>query len=315
MNRYLLALAAAVLFAAPAAAMEADDVVRLTKANVGDEVIVAQMRAAKARFVLSADEIVRLKKDGVSDAVLKAMIESAKAQPAKEPPADARAGEENQPPAAEPKATDVGLLILENLDSRDYSVQVDARNRNVFYWKASGAEGREPMPARSSQVYRLAPGNYRLTWVSGADNHLIKVLPGKESRATLTRTSAEGTEVVYLSLFEDGDRRGGGRLATLADRSPAERPVVAPVQAPRVVERQYYSVPAQPAGYVAGGVYDSPHYYDYGRHYGWLMPGLSAGWGHGSNRFSLGLTPYGDLGFSWSHRLGRHSGFSLGWGW
>jgi hypothetical protein len=77
MFRHLLSmtLAAAVLAVGPAAAgLEADDVVRLTKANVGDEVIIAQMQAAKARFALTADEIVRLKKEGVSDAVLKAMI-------------------------------------------------------------------------------------------------------------------------------------------------------------------------------------------------------------------------------------------------
>jgi len=292
----------------------------MTKANVGDEVIVAQMRATKARFVLTADEIVRLKKEGVSDAVLKAMIESAKAQPVKEPPADARAGEENQPPAAEPKATDVGLLILENLDSRDYSVQVDARNRNVFYWKASGAEGREPLPARSSQVYRLAPGNYRLTWVSGADNHLIKVLPGKESRATLTRTSAEGTEVVYLSLFEDGDRRGGGKLMTLADRAPvqASEPQQSPASA-RIVEKHYYTAPAQQSCYQPAYTAYSPYYYDpgyryYGTRYTWGYPTFSYAWARGRNSYAVGWGPYGDLGFSWHRRLG-HSGFSLGWGW
>jgi hypothetical protein len=186
-----------------AAALEADDVVRMTKANVGDEVIIAQMQAAKARFSLTADQIVRLKKDGVSDVVLRAMIEAPKDDAGKETVPAQRTGESADSSAAKPGA-DAGLLILENLDSRDYSLQVDPLHRNIFYYWASGAEGREPLAARSSQVYRLAPGTYRLTWVAGADSHQIKVASGKESRSTLTRTSVDGVEAVHLSLFEDG---------------------------------------------------------------------------------------------------------------
>jgi len=316
MARHLLAAAALWLAGSAAAlALESDDVVRMTKAKVGDEVIIAQMQAAKARFALTADEIVRLKKEGVSDAVLKAMIESAKAEPRKEAPAEAA-----ERPAAKPEAAEAGTLILENLDSRDYSVQVDPEHRNIFYYLASGAEGREPLPARSSQVYRLAAGVYRLTWVGGPDSHLVKVLPGKESRAALTRTSGEGFEAVYLSLFEDGDRRGGGKLMTLADRAPvqASEPQQSPASA-RIVEKHYYTAPAQQSCYQPAYTAYSPYYYDpgyryYGTRYTWGYPTFSYAWARGRNSYAVGWGPYGDLGFSWHRRLG-HSGFSLGWGW
>jgi hypothetical protein len=105
-GRMLLAAVLATASAAPA--MDADDVVRLTKAKVGDAVIVAQIGASGARFAPSADELIRLKKEGVADAVLKAMIESGARRPAE--PAAAR----TEPPPAG-RAGEDGTLILENL--------------------------------------------------------------------------------------------------------------------------------------------------------------------------------------------------------
>lgn len=117
MFRHALTLAAALtltlaLLGSAALAMDTDDVVRLAKAGVGEDVIIAQMQAAKARFVLTADDIVRMKKEGVSDAVLKAMIQSAK--PAPEP---AQAPEEPRPapqpapaPAAAPASNPVQVI-------------------------------------------------------------------------------------------------------------------------------------------------------------------------------------------------------------
>jgi hypothetical protein len=48
------------------------------------------------------------------------------------------------------------------------------------------------------------------------------VLPGKVSRATLTRAVAGGAETVRLALFEDGAGRGGGSLVSLP--APAAQP-------------------------------------------------------------------------------------------
>jgi hypothetical protein len=324
----LFPLVAVLAVSSAARAMDADDVVRLAKAKVGDEVILAQMKAAKARFVLTADDLVRLKKEGVSDAVLKAMVESAKPEPAgekapapeKAPPAENAPVQPAGRHAPEAPAGQTGTLVLENLDSRDYSVQVDAERGNLFFYKAVSAEGREPLDARSAQVYRLPAGTYRLTWVGGAESHLVKVLAGKESRVALTRTSAEGTESVYISLFEDGERRGGGKLVTLADRAPAQVAEAQPAPAnTTVIERHYYTAPptytyAAPACYPARGYYGSSPYYYGSSRVGWLFPAISYNWRNGRDRYGIGWGPYGGLGFTWQHRTG-HSGFSLGWGW
>ena len=52
-------------------------VITMTKAGLGDAVIVAKIRSSKTAFDLSVDEMIRLKKEGVADEVLNAMIEAA----------------------------------------------------------------------------------------------------------------------------------------------------------------------------------------------------------------------------------------------
>jgi hypothetical protein len=59
------------------------DIIRLTKAGVGDDVIIEQLKAKNERFALSTDQIVQLKTATVSDRVIATMINPAyKAAPA-----------------------------------------------------------------------------------------------------------------------------------------------------------------------------------------------------------------------------------------
>jgi hypothetical protein len=333
--RIALLIAAFATLTSAARALEADDVVRLAKAGAGDEVIVAQIKVTKARFALTADEIVRLKKEGVSDAVVKAMIETAvaAAEPApaarapegerpaaaREAPAPARAAEAPAEPGREAQspAGELGTLILENLDSRDYSVQIDAQRGNIFYWKGTGSAGRELLPARSSLVYRVSPGGYTLRWVGEKDGYTLLVASGKESRATLTRTQTEDGEAASLSLFEDGERRGGGRLATLAARPAPEPSRTAEAPASAVVERHYYYGQPQEVRVVEPRtVYYAPAYRS-ARYYQddlrWL-PAFGYGWTRGKSSYGIGWGPGGNLGFTWHKQLGR-SGYTFSWGW
>ncbi len=57
--------------------MTVDDVIAMTKDNVGDDVILAQMKATHTYFRLTSNDIRDLKKSGVSDKVINAMIKSA----------------------------------------------------------------------------------------------------------------------------------------------------------------------------------------------------------------------------------------------
>jgi hypothetical protein len=57
--------------------MTVDDVIAMAKDSVGDDVILAQMRATHTYFRLTSNDIRDLKKSGVSDKVISAMIKSA----------------------------------------------------------------------------------------------------------------------------------------------------------------------------------------------------------------------------------------------
>ncbi|MDP2983143.1 MAG: hypothetical protein Q8O92_07430 [Candidatus Latescibacter sp.] len=53
-----------------------DDIISMTRAGVGSEVIKSHIEATHSRFQLSSGDIVRLKKEGVADDLLKAMIQT-----------------------------------------------------------------------------------------------------------------------------------------------------------------------------------------------------------------------------------------------
>lgn len=57
-------------------AMTVNDVIALSKANAGDEVIIAQIQATASAFALSNQDIIDLKNAGVSEKVIEAMIKT-----------------------------------------------------------------------------------------------------------------------------------------------------------------------------------------------------------------------------------------------
>ena len=57
-------------------AISLDDVINLSKADAGSDVIISHIDATHSRFRLSPDDIVRLKNEGVTDDVIEYMIET-----------------------------------------------------------------------------------------------------------------------------------------------------------------------------------------------------------------------------------------------
>ncbi len=71
-----LTVVAATLAAQQEAPLDNAQILRLSKLEMGDSVVVAKIRAAKeVRFATSTDDLVKLKEAGVSEAVLVAMLE------------------------------------------------------------------------------------------------------------------------------------------------------------------------------------------------------------------------------------------------
>ncbi len=71
-----LASVSAMLTAQQEAPLDNAQIIRLTKADMGDAVIIAKIKSAKeVKFDTSTDDLVKLKESGVSKAVLTAMLE------------------------------------------------------------------------------------------------------------------------------------------------------------------------------------------------------------------------------------------------
>ncbi len=78
MLNLILSAILSVLLSLPLAAADLtkDDVVKLVKAGLKDDVVVAQIEASGIKFALSTDDILKLKQEGVSDNIITAMIKS-----------------------------------------------------------------------------------------------------------------------------------------------------------------------------------------------------------------------------------------------
>jgi hypothetical protein len=101
-------LAVMLVASAPARAetLGVNQVVALSQAGLGDEAVIAKIRASGSRFDLSADQMVALKKRGVSGPVIAAMLSSA---PAAAPGATAYAMDSADPAVAHP----TGVYMLQ----------------------------------------------------------------------------------------------------------------------------------------------------------------------------------------------------------
>ncbi len=99
------------LSAVRADALTVRDVIELSKANVGDEVLLALIDVERPVFTINADTLKQLKQSGVSDAVIIAMIRSGREPvPATEPAPAPQQPFDVQPieqPPAEPPAPPV----------------------------------------------------------------------------------------------------------------------------------------------------------------------------------------------------------------
>lgn len=79
-RRSLFAALVLLMAAQTGYALSIEEIIDLSKASVGDEVIVAQIEATGAIFALSAADLIRLKENGVSERVLMRMIQTRQAR-------------------------------------------------------------------------------------------------------------------------------------------------------------------------------------------------------------------------------------------
>ena len=87
MRRLTILLLMAVLLPAPRAeAVTIRDIIDLTRAGVGEEILLALIEVDGGVFSIDTTTLTTLKREGVSDKVILAMVRSGRTRPAEEPP-------------------------------------------------------------------------------------------------------------------------------------------------------------------------------------------------------------------------------------
>ncbi|MGO9239429.1 MAG: hypothetical protein ACLQBJ_01360 [Bryobacteraceae bacterium] len=126
------------------------DVIRLVKANISEELIIAKIKQSKTRFDTSVDGLVALKEAGVSDYLISIMMNPASA------PAPAAAAAARATPASAAAASPAPSKPAFPASNRPSEVA------------ASGAPGTPRRPAPKPAVVNSAPANYGVyIWSEG----------------------------------------------------------------------------------------------------------------------------------------------------
>jgi hypothetical protein len=152
-----------------------DDVIRMSRAGVGDDTIVAFVNSLRDRPAVTADEVIAMKAAGVSDTVIRAMVSqpSAPAQTAGEPSPRNPGGDgavmpDMPPPDQTPIAESGGCVVFEPpfpiyydppypswlWDPNWYMPTLDAKGGT----NSMGQHGGRPGPVPDSALSAIARG-------------------------------------------------------------------------------------------------------------------------------------------------------------
>jgi hypothetical protein len=202
--------------AAPAAEVVTNDtVIKLVKAGLGDEAIIAKIRGSKTQFDLSTDNLIALKSAGVSSAVMAAMISP-------EPVAKQAELSIDSPDPSVPHYPGLYLLREEQGAARmqriDPTISNQARTSNVLGYALTlglaSASVKASIPGESA---RIQTSSRRPTFYAFFDESVPR---GLQSNGSSTWASGVGTTTsspaeVTLVRFAEGDNRRDAKVGRI----------------------------------------------------------------------------------------------------
>lgn len=153
--------------AGAAHAQSVDDVIKLTKEGIGEDVIVTMVQKAEKGFDLKAEDVINLKKAGVSEKVIAAMLKNKAGAPAAPavpaPGTDVAAPAAEMPPAAAP-AEGEGQLNLENVDNKAWAYRFDTAAKTLWVQPVQGT-GQRLLNAHGGLSLAAPAGTYEVRYV------------------------------------------------------------------------------------------------------------------------------------------------------
>lgn len=276
MRSMLSVLALALVVAASGAAAEivsVDEVVKMAKQGVGEDVLLAAVERSDGTYNLTADQIVTLKQVGVSEKVIAAMLR--KKGGGVLPPVEVAARAPDAAPQAAPAGTALGTLNLENVDELTWAYRLDP-NTKILWIAKPDAKSEKLLAAHGGATLSTPAGAYEVRYVGEETSNPLPVVAGQTSLVLISRVDTQDFEGLYVSVFEQGERKGGGRLAVLRQtpRNTIGQPQATYQYLPTnpapqvqttepVVVEPSTTVIYRPAPVYVPGAYYGPGYYPY----------------------------------------------------
>ena len=260
-NGRMIGLALGVwMFAGTLPALDKNDILRLAREGVSDDIIVLVIEKSQTSFELSAGEIVRLKQSGVSDAVLSAMIgRQVGAAAVRSGPALVPAVAPT--PVAEELLEGQGTLTLQSELGQDLAVEANAEQKLLYLRPATAADVANRIRAGASSNLNLHTGSWKAFWLGRPESVKVKVREDGSAYLTLRPEGGDGVLAVATwggevresqVLRESSERlrareavREAERLRAEAERLRDEAEALRAASEPRVIYRSY--IPAYPA--------------------------------------------------------------------
>jgi len=158
----------------------AEDIRKLSKAGIGDDVILAKIEQEKGSLKLSADDLAELKKAGVSEKILARL-----------------AGLSKRPEAARGARS----VAVKNLSHRGVRVSVRECDRIIDFSMREGAE----LPPGGALDLAAPPGDYAIAIEGRPTTESVRVTEGETSLLTVRGAD---TEYIDLQTIVAEDREG-----------------------------------------------------------------------------------------------------------
>jgi hypothetical protein len=219
-----------------ALAFTSDDVVKLARAGLSDDVIISQIAAEKASFKLATDDILALKKAGVGDRVIEFMI---------------RTGDDRAAGTPRVEVTTPALpggrcpISIANQDDQAYSAMIDETGRSIFFYFGNPND-RVYIGKKSMTDLDVSPGDYSVKWVGERGAFTFRLGAGQRCRIVVSRVDLADVKALNVSVTVDDAQVAGGTLKTFWQAAPAMVTVARAVPQPEIQRTVVVYQPAYP---------------------------------------------------------------------
>jgi hypothetical protein len=215
----VLAACQAVTAAEP---VSVEDVIKIHKSGVGENLLFSIVEKSPNAYDLTADQIIALKTAGVPEDVINAMLRKAPVVNPNPPlPATRQAAQEPY----QDMPTDTvrkGQLSLENVDNQPWGWMLDSANQTIRILP----EAERMLVNQRGITFTLPVGTYAIRYNGSSEpGQQVEIAPDSKALAILSRITTPTQEGLYISTYQDGQRVGGRQLTILIQRSNNTSPV------------------------------------------------------------------------------------------